>query len=412
MLPIVARRLGRSPSRRAPRRPELGAPERLERRDLLAFSPLGVSLPDLAISAQAAPVATYGGPLALQIDLSNLGASSLIEPLNLAPGSPSFADAPASTIGVFLSDSPRFGAPAFPIAAIPAPALRQNSVERIDTTITLPPFQPPGFPGNGGTVFLFLKANISNTVADTDQTNNITPAIPVKLEAPLPDLLSTGLDVPPVMQPGDTIAPVIKVTNFGTVDTAQQGPVLVALVASTTPNFGPGSQVLETFTDPNIPPLADVPFREGVPGLVTINDPVNVVTLTGAPVTLPKAPATYFLGVIVDPLNTIRELHEIGRGPSSALFPVRQVGPPIPGLIPAGVLQAPAPATNLFPVPAFGPLQIFATRNQFTTTTGGGTTTTTAAVPTVVVQSQAIPLPPRFNRFLAPPRAPRRPRLR
>jgi hypothetical protein len=403
VLPNDARREGPSRSRRARRRTDLGAPERLEGRELLAFSPLGMSTPDLTISsATAGPVATYGGNLGLQIDVSNLGASSIIEPLSIAPGAPSFADAPASTVGVFLSRSPRFGPGAFPIAAVPIPAIRQNSIVRVDTTISLP-FQPPGFPGSGGTVYLFLRANIDNQVEDLNPANNTTGGIPVTIEAPLPDLQAIALDVPPVMQPGDTIAPEIKVANFGTVDTGLQGPVTVDLVASTDTNFGPGDQVLETFTIDNIPPLSIVPFSGSLLGDVNINDPANVRTVAGAPVTLPAGPPTYFLGVIVDPNRTIRQIHEIGEPPTSALSPVRPVGPPIAGLIPAGQLQAAAPSQNVFPTPAFGPLQTFASlRNQFLTTGSLPTTTTTTAadqgpIP-IVVQSQSLPLPPRFSR--------------
>src|SRR5438105_4542509 len=71
---------------RVRRRPDRIAPERLEGRELLSYSPLGFSLPDLTVTGRAAPIAAYGGPLAVEVDVRNLGASSLIEPLNLEPG--------------------------------------------------------------------------------------------------------------------------------------------------------------------------------------------------------------------------------------------------------------------------------------------------------------------------------------
>ena len=105
------------------------------------------------------------------------------------------------------------------------------------------PTQPAGFPGDGGKIYLVLVANSSGTVPKSDATNNATKPIPVLIEAPLPELAVVGLDVPPVMQPGDTIQPNIRIANLGPADTNLQGPVQIALVASVTPNFTAGSSM-------------------------------------------------------------------------------------------------------------------------------------------------------------------------
>ena len=104
-------------------------------------------------------------------------------------------------------------------------------------------------------------------VAESDFTNNRSKtASPVLIEAPLPELAVTGLDVPPVMQPGDTIQPNIQIANFGTADTTSQGPVTVALVASRTLTFGPGSSILAEYTVSNIPAVAQAPSQNQVLG--------------------------------------------------------------------------------------------------------------------------------------------------
>src|SRR5260370_34708838 len=106
------------PARRAKRRTDLAAPGRLEERELLSFSPLGFSLPDLTISGEAGPRAAWGGRLDVSIFLQNIGASTITEPMSQAPateppitgslyGSSSTSDAPDSSIAVLLARSPK-----------------------------------------------------------------------------------------------------------------------------------------------------------------------------------------------------------------------------------------------------------------------------------------------------------------
>ena len=68
------------------RRPCLAIVETLERRELLAYSGLGFSLPDLTVTGFASPVASYGGPVTVTVNVRNIGASSTLEPLALSPG--------------------------------------------------------------------------------------------------------------------------------------------------------------------------------------------------------------------------------------------------------------------------------------------------------------------------------------
>lgn len=350
MEPNESRRLRRY-GRRARKAPVPVQVEALEGRQLLAWSPLGFSLPDLAISGFAAPVAAYGEEVAVTVRVQNLGASSITEPLALEPGAPSTADAPPSTVSVWLSRSPRFGPGAIRIGDVEVPAVRQNSFVEITDTVPMPP-QLPFLPPTGERVYLYFRADTDRQVLDRDRTNNQTlRGVPVRTAPPLPELVSLAIDVPPVMQPGDAITPTIKIANLGTTNPNQQAAFEVALVASTDQNFGPGDQVLATYTVLSVPPLAQVPMQRTVLGDVNVEDPINILTIeTPEPIILPTTLAEYIIGVVIDPQNVIREIGEIGQGPGSELETTRRVGPPIPGLPPAGVLVDPLPAPDaLFP---------------------------------------------------------------
>ena len=110
-------------------------------------------------------------------------------------------------------------------------------------------------------------------------------------------------DVPPVMQPGDSIRPSIVVANFGSVETGA-GPNEVLLVTSRSPRFGADTRILARYTFGNIP----------VGGNATIE---------GDPVRLPATQRVFYIGVLVGGRNTDVRVS-------------RRVGPPIPNLPPAG----------------------------------------------------------------------------
>ncbi len=349
VFPFDARRPSRNGRPR--RRPDLSAFVRLETRELMAYSPLGFSLPDLTVVGQAPPVAAYGGQITVTVDVSNLGASSINEPLNLEQGAPSHADAPPSVVGVYLSPRPHgFGPGAVRIGEVSIPTVQQNSTVQVTQTLNMPATAPKGFPGNGKNLYIFFRADDKRQMLELDRTNNVYRAPqPIQLAAALPDLQAIGLQLPPVMQPGDKIQPTIQIANYGTAATAPQGPVEVQLVTST-------GVVLTTFTIDNIAPLSSVPSRHTVLGDSTLDIPANVVTLTGPIVTLPSSPASYTVGLRVDPNNTIREIHELVSGPTTSLQEAKPVGPPVHGLPPAAEQGDPASSLNLFPTPAYGPI--------------------------------------------------------
>ena len=108
-------------------------------------------------------------------------------------------------------------------------------------------------------MYLGFVADDLRQVRDLDRTNNNGNVVAVGIAAALPDLAAIAIDVPPVIQPGDTIAPSIKVANYGTVNTAPQGPVTVLLVASTDKNFGPNDVILSNYQITDLPGLAEAP---------------------------------------------------------------------------------------------------------------------------------------------------------
>lgn len=390
MEPFEVRRTRRAGSPRP-------AVEGLEVRQLLSYSPLGFSLPDLTVTGVAAPVAAYSHTLTVSVDVRNLGASSTVEPLALQPGAVSSADAPPSEVTVFLSRSPRAGrAPLVPIGTVEVPAVAQNSLVTVTKTLQMPP-RFRSLPPNGGTVYAYFRIDQAQSIREHDKRNNFSrTGVPIQVAVGLPDLYGVALDVPPVMQPGDVIAPTIRVANFGTTNTDLQSSFEVDLVASTDQNFGPGDSVLQRFVVSSLPPLAEVPMRNAVLGDVSINVPINEITLHNpVPVQLPTQPGQYYIGVVVDPQNVIREINEVGRGPNPRLEPIHPVGPPSHTLPPAGILSDPAPLGNVFPIPAFGPIQtpgVTTTLEDITaTTTGSGYTTNgNASVSQAAMLSQAV----------------------
>jgi hypothetical protein len=320
---------------RARRRPQRATVESLETRQLMAYSPLGYSLPDLTVSGYAARTAAWGGPLAVQVHVENLGASSIVEPTHLEPRATSFADAPASTVTVFASSKPGGKGKVISLGTIDIPATRQNSESDVSGTVTLPA-RPAGFRASGE-IFLTLVVNNNRTSPESNFANNVArlPA-PVSIADPLPDLRVVALDIPSTLQPGDVITPTIRIANFGNADPAAQGPVSVILVASLNKTYGPGDAVIGSYTIASLPGQSEVPTTSDLSGDENLEPPANYNTTTLAPLQLPSKPGKYFIGVIIDPDDTIRERTETNPNIQS----VTKVGPRIAGLPPTTQLAS------------------------------------------------------------------------
>jgi hypothetical protein len=387
---VVPRSDARYPrrGRRARGGSPLASPEALERRELLAFSPLGFSLPDLTLTAFSAPVASWGQQIAITADVFNQGASTIPEPFNQVPnGQPnafasipgsaagppgtSHADAPASVIDIFASTRPGKG-PLVQVGVLDTPAIPQNNFAVVSGNITLPA-RPAGFPAVGKVYFTYV-INGDNAFPESGVANNAFKSHqPVVLAPALPNLQVATFDVPSPLVPGETFTPTIQIANLGTAPTDQQGPVTVDLVASTDKNFGPGDQILATFTVQNIPPLSAVSTLVPQDDALNVQTPSNVVTLDTTPVTLPSTPDVFFLGVKIDPGATLKQQ---GLHVPAQFDAVAKVGPPIPGLLPLTPLTSTGTTTTIiqeFPFPLPGS----SSPGGVDTTTG--TTTVTAA---------------------------------
>ncbi len=316
MSPRESRRTGRLG--RVQNRPNLAALECLEGRQLLAFSPLGFSLPDLIVSGTSSPLAAYGRDVSVTVNVQNIGASSLTEPLALQPGAVSTADAPPSTVGVFLTPRPNSLRGAIRIGTINVPFLRQNNLVQITQNIHFP-LRPAGFPGDGGRVFLNFQANAGNTIVETETANNRSNNVAVRIAPPQGNVSVVRFEVPPVIQPGDTIQPNIVVANSGSAETGA-APLEVLLVSSSSRRFQGDSSILARYPVGNIP----------VGGSVAI---------AGAPVKLPATRRVFYIGVLVGGQNTGVQVS-------------RRVGPPIQNLPPAGALVDVSNVAPQFPFPA------------------------------------------------------------
>jgi hypothetical protein len=337
------------PERRARRRTDLTALETLEERTLLSFTTLGYSLPDLTISGEAGPRAAWGGTLDVAVNLQNIGASSTTEPVSQLPptepqaagslyNSTSSADVPDSTVEVLLSRSPKSLAGAVKLGTFPAPPVSQNNLEQLSASFKLPS-RPKGFARSGGTFYVWFVANSTDAFEEANFANNISKPVAVHVApSPLPELRAIGLSLPSNLQPGDTIDPVITLENFGTADTNLQGPVTVDLVASVTRTFTLGSSIIASYSVSDIPPVSEAPTRANYRTFATqiLTAPQNVVTIDGTAVTLPTSPRTYFIGVVIDPDNNIKQLSR----PGNSFEVIKVVGPPRKTLSASGIVSS------------------------------------------------------------------------
>ncbi|WP_435007429.1 hypothetical protein P12x_004729 [Tundrisphaera lichenicola] len=329
------------------RRPEKVAVEGLETRQLLTYSAFGYSLPDLTVSGYAARAATWGGQLNINVDVENLGASSLIEPTHLAPGATSTADAPATTVDVFASTQPKGNRGLVKVGTIAVPPVQQNSDYETTATINLPD-RPAGFPGDGGVIYLRLVVNNARAINESDTTNN-TFRVPTKIRIAeaLPNLRVVGFDVPTTLVPGQVISPTIRVANYGPGNPSLQGPVTVQLVASLNNTFGPGDVVVGSYVINSLPGISAVPTKGSIRNNANVIPTANEITTTLPPLTLPTTPDKYFLGIIIDPNGDIKQT----RAPSSKLQAPVKVGPNDGSLPSGGLLVTTNGQVPVFPAP-------------------------------------------------------------
>jgi hypothetical protein len=284
----------------------------------MAYSPFGYSLPQLAVTGYAANQAAWGGSLSVDVTVQNQGASSLVEPLDLAPGSSnntlntpagvstnSTADSPPTTVEVFGSSKANSNKNLVLLGTIDIPEISQNSTYENISTIALPA-KPAGY---GNKVYLTLVVNNNQSILQESNSQNVY-RVPkaVSITASLPDLQVSAFDIPSSLQPGDVIAPTIRIANFGTANIDTQGP---------------GDSVIGSFVINSLPGLSGVPTQTAVTGDTNLTPLANTYTTTLSPVALPSKPGTYYIGIVIDPTHAINQTY----APNPALRDVVQVGP-------------------------------------------------------------------------------------
>ena len=163
MLPWESRRKRRNG--RAGRQPGRMALERLEGRELMAYTPLGLlaARPDgLGVFLDRGG---WAGPLTVTLERPEPRRQTLIAPTALLPGATSPADAPADhRVGRAVSPKghPKRTSSRSGSIAVPARSA-QNSLVQVSQTLTLPN-QPSGFPGDGGKVYVSFLVNPNGNV--------------------------------------------------------------------------------------------------------------------------------------------------------------------------------------------------------------------------------------------------------
>jgi len=322
----------------------------------MTYSPLGYSLPNLAVTGYAAQEAAWGQNFAVNVTVQNQGASSLIEPTHLSPTTtdpttgnvsvtPSTADSAPTIVDVYASTKPNATTGLVKIDSIAIPSVLQNSLYQTTADFTLPA-KPAGFPNNGGKVFITFVVEGTQPVTVKGQYPNFYRVpLPVKIVNPLPNLQVISEDLPTSLQPGDVISPTIRIANLGAGNTAAQGPVTVQLVASLDKNFGPGDSVVGSYVIQSLPGLAEVPTTS--PGSINNNlvPAANVNTTTLGPIKLPTSPGFYYLGIEIDPTASIKMTHP----PSPLLMGIVPVGPPSVYLPPTSLLVNTNGVVPIFP---------------------------------------------------------------
>ncbi len=353
----------------------------------MAYSAFGYSLPQLSVTGYAAPVAAYGGPLSIDVRVENIGASSEVEPTHLAPGSVTDADSGPTTVEIYASPRSSGTAKQVLIDTVSIPSIVQNSQYESVETIALPS-RPSGFPGNGGKLYLTFVVDNDQSVLQSSNAGNIyRDPTPVAITDPLPDLQVVGFDVPSQLEPGDVIAPTIRIANLGAGNPASQGPVLVQLIASLDTTYGPGDAVVGQYAITSLPGISGVPTQGSIANDANVIITPNENDFTFGPIKLPSTPGFYHLGVKIDPYHAINQTY----GPNSSLSDLINVGPADAFSTPSTQVATSA-GLPVFPNLPSSLLTII----PVTTTTGTTTGTTTSIFPTNTTGPTLGPVPRTF----------------
>ncbi len=308
--------------------------ETLETRQLMAYSAFGYSLPDLAVTGFTAPKAALGSYLAVDINVENRGASSLIEPTAIAPGSLSSADVINTSVQIYGSATPSGSTGRILLGTLTIPAIRQNSDFETSVPVILPASNAAL--ASLKKFYVTLVVNSNRAAVETNYTNDIyrIPTPVTLIKNPLPNLEVVGFDIPATLQPGDVITPTIRIANFGYGDPGTQGTTTVDIVASLDKNFSAGDVIVGSYTIASLPGLNAVPTQTSIAAAQNLFQTPNENTTTLPAIKLPSTPGFYYLGIKIDPTHQINQTY----GPTAALSDPVPVGPADAFLAPGSAL--------------------------------------------------------------------------
>ena len=330
------------------------------------FSPLGFSLPDLTITGQAGPRAAWGGTLVVSAILQNIGASTITEPLSQLPttqartpgspyGSTSTADVTGHDGGVLMSEEREVGegrGQDWNDRGSADFAEQRGTARRLVHACRR---VPRDFREAAARSIVWFVADSSNNVLEVTKANNISKPVAVRVTSqPLPELRAVALALAVETVAGRHGRPDDPDRELGhgqsrtckgrSRSTWWRRSRRASRWGARSSRRTRSTRIPGSFSSTDLGQLQDVWQR------LIINEPQNVVTISGAAVTLPVSPAKYFVGVVIDPNGTINQLSL----PTNNFEQIRVVGPKTKFLPPAGVVSS--ANTGQFPNPPSGQL--------------------------------------------------------
>lgn len=304
-------------------RPESLGPEYLEKREVMANSAMGFSLPVVSVGNYTSPLASWGQPYTVQLQAFNRGASSQPEPSAQFPYATSTADA-NTTVNVYLVAGHGRNQKRALLDTVDLGTITQNSAYGAGTsaqfTVTLPATPPAGFPAAGGKFRILVVPTVTNQIRlpGAFPNNGASYTVPVKITPSLPQIQFIGSNTPKNLVPGQVLLPEIQVANNGAANINTQGPLKVIMVASLDKDFNPGDVTLAEFTIDDLSALNERPLDGGIHNIAAgstnnLNLAANQAVLTGAKLALSALPTnakSYYVGFVIDPDRTLTQISD------------------------------------------------------------------------------------------------------
>lgn len=251
---------------------------------------------------ETANAAFFGEPIRVEATVTNQGG----------------ATAPDVSVVFFLSDNETLNGLSDPTICDDGPfVLAPGASRSIAKTCTVPTRSVTNQVLTRGPYFFFAAAVAAN-LAETNPGNNFVQAPPLLVRTPAPNLLAINLRGPTRMAPTEAFAVTRTLTNNGNRPSPN---VQYRYVLS--------ANTIMTADDPVLP-IVTMTGEVNERTVQLAVDQQNVATeIVRVPALLP--PATYYLGILIDPLNQVDEVDKEDNGLAG---PQVEVVPPALGVDP------------------------------------------------------------------------------